>query len=203
MILHIDSETVELPREANETFRNYCKKLMDWLLERNKSISSIRFDGKLTNSDQESVDLFPSVKLLEVNTTSVQVALQSAIALQCNVLRKLENDCQNLVTDCLLAEATQIAETWEGMCREIKAVLSFLPCLNALLTEEQVDFLVDTKLQEVQELMKEMHEILNSADVVKMSDVLELKLAPWLVSLREFFQAQLSVIETLSDPAAK
>lgn len=43
--------------------------------------------------------------------------------------------------------------------------------------------------------MSEIAAFLSKGDVVGFSDTLEMKLLPWIVGLREFFQAQLTVVE--------
>jgi hypothetical protein len=197
MTLLIDSNVVDIARQPGETFATYCTKIMDWLLEQNLSIGSCRIDGQSLTTQDQAEELFASAQSIEVQSIGVRVALQAGVALQCNAMRKLENDCQSLITDCLLAEPGEISGSWSGLCQELQGVLKFIPTLGALLSEEQVNFLADQKFKTLDEIMQEMNQVMNKADTVAMSDLLELKLLPWLTSLREFLQAQLPVIDSL------
>jgi hypothetical protein len=197
MTVTIDSQPVEIAREPDDTFKSFCKKVMNWLLERNRCIGTCCINGQTVKSDEEGETLFAVADDFVVETVTLQVALQAAIALQCNTMKKLEGDCLNLVTDCLLAEPVQIVASWKSLCTELNQVLGFIPTLAPILTDEQVTILTEQKFEDLATIMRSINESMNKPDVVTVSDILELRLMPWLAALREFFQAQLTVVESL------
>jgi hypothetical protein len=91
---------------------------------------------------------------------------------------------RNLVTQALLGEPAEIAACWHGICEEIKAQIGFLPRLSGLLTDAQVNHLVDRQLQELGKVMHALHAAFNAGDTLEISDSLELRLLPWLRQLR-------------------
>ncbi|HEY8966186.1 MAG TPA: hypothetical protein VIM58_07075 [Candidatus Methylacidiphilales bacterium] len=196
MTLTIDSETVDFPPKPGEAFAEYYERIADHLLDKHRCIGTCRIDGKEVPTLDEGAALFAGASTIEIDSVSVRVALQANIALQCNAMRKIEDACETLVTDALLAEPKQVANSWQDLCQEIKGVLDFIPRLGVLLSDEQVDSLVDGRLKELNGIMTEISGFLGKGDVVGFSDTLEMKLLPWVAGLREFFQAQLAVVES-------
>jgi hypothetical protein len=96
-----------------------------------------------------------------------------------------------------LAEPVQIVASWKSLCTELNQVLGFIPTLAPILTDEQVTVLTEQKFEDLATIMRSINESMNKPDVVTVSDILELRLMPWLAALREFFQAQLTVVESL------
>jgi len=197
MILTIDSESIDFPSLPGETFQEYYERVADLLLKKNRCIGSCRIDGAEVATIEEGTPLFLNASAMTIESVSVRVALQANIALQCNTMRRIEEACEGLVTDSLLAEPKQVAASWQSLCEEIKSILTFIPRLGMLLTDEQVDALIEGRLKELNAAMTEIAGFLGKGDVVGFSDTLEMKLLPWVVGLREFFQAQLSVVETI------
>jgi hypothetical protein len=195
MILTIDTEPVDLPVQPGETFQAYYERIADLLLAKNRCIGSCRIDGSDVPTVEEGTALFPSAREMAIDSVSLRVALQANIALQCNAMRRIEDSCEGLVTDSLLSEPKQVAASWQALCEEIKGILTFIPRLGVLLTDEQVDALIEGRLNELNAVMTEIADFLAKGDVVGFSDTLEMKLLPWIAGLREFFQAQLTVVE--------
>ncbi len=200
MKITIDSDSVDIERNATDSFKVYYQRVASWLLIRNRCISAFKINGRMIKNEVEGENLYTQAEDVEVESVPLKVALQAAIALQCNTVRKLENDCLNLVTDCLLAEPKQIVDSWKLLCVELNQVLGFIPTLAPVLTDEQVTGLTDQKFANLSTIMKDINEAMNKPDVVTVSDILELRLLPWMVSLREFFQAQIPVIDSLESP---
>ncbi len=197
MILTIDSEGVEFPVLPNETFQAYLARVSGHLLKDRRSIGTCQIDGKPIQTFDDGDSAFAAAGIVAIESVPLHVAVQASIALQCNAIRKIEDDCEGLVTDSLLADPRQVAQSWQALCESVKGVLAFLPGLAGLLTDKQLDSLIDDKLATLNAVMKEIAEALNKGDVVTFSDTLELKLAPWLAGLREFLQAQLAAVEAL------
>ena len=197
MTLTIDSETVDFPAKPNEAFQDYYERIADLLLKKGRCIGSCRIDGQAVPTVEAGVSLFDAAKAIEIESVPLRVALQANIALQCNTMRRIEDACEGLVTDSLLADPKQVAAAWQSLCEEIKSILTFIPRLAPLLSDEQVDALVDGRLNELNGIMGEIAEFLGKGDVVGFSDILEMKLLPWVGGLREFFQAQLSLVEAM------
>ncbi len=202
MTLTIDSSPVDLPPLPGETFKAYFNRIASHLLKRGRCIGSSLIDGQPVPDMAVGERLFPSATALAVESVSLQEALQANIALKCNTVRKIEDDCENLITDALLAEPRLVANAWSALCDELKTVLAFLPVLNGLLTDKQLDALIDERLANLNALMMEVSGALSKADVVAFSDLLELKLMPWLVGMREFLQAQLTMVDSFPKNAS-
>ncbi|SDT86692.1 hypothetical protein SAMN05444156_0218 [Verrucomicrobium sp. GAS474] len=195
MTLTIDSESVDLPSKPDEAFSEYYERIADHLLQKNRCIGVCSINGQEVATIEAGALLFPAATEISVTSVSIRVALQANIALQCNTMRRIEESCETLVTDSLLADPKQVAVSWQELCEEIKSILTFIPRLGVLLTDAQVDSLVEGRLSELNGVMSEIAAFLSKGDVVGFSDTLEMKLLPWIVGLREFFQAQLTVVE--------
>jgi len=198
MTLTIDSSPLDLPVLPGETFKAYFNRIADHLLKSGRCIGTSQIDGQPVQDISFGQDLFKTASTLAIETVPLHVALQANIGLQCNAMRRIEDSCENLITDALLADPRQVANAWVSLCDEIKGILAFLPVLNGLLTEQQLDSLIDDRLAALNAVMNEIGETLSKADVVAFSDLLELKLMPWLVGMREFLQSQLTLVDTLS-----
>ena len=83
-----------------------------------------------------------------------------------------------MVTQVLLGEPQEIATRWERICEELKAQIGFLPRLTGLLTETQVNELVDRELKELSRVMHALHAAFNKGDTLEISDSIELRLLP-------------------------
>jgi hypothetical protein len=191
MKLIIDSKPVAIPAAESQSFQELCSGVMDWLMDQKRSISSCKFDGRLVKTIEEADSIFDSAMLCEIESIPIEIAMQSALALQCNYLGELESRCEKLVTESLLSDPREIIETWRGICDNLKQQISFIPQLGALLTEDQVDELINERMECFNHLMKDAAAALSAADVVQFSDVLELKLIPWLQHYREFLREHL------------
>ena len=110
---------------------------------------------------------------------------------------RLESECENLVTQALLGEPNEIAQRWQAICEEIKAQVGFLPRLSGLLTDSQVNQLVDRQLKDLSKVMHALHSAFNNGDTLEISDSIELQLLPWLRQLRAFMENCLSLVKTL------
>jgi len=201
MTLTIDSSPVDLPPLPGETFKAYFNRIANHLLKKGRCIGNSQLDGQSIRDIAEGEQFFSSASAFTVESVSLQEALQANIALRCNSVRKIEDDCENLITDALLSEPRLVANAWSSLCEELKGILSFLPVLNGLLTDRQLDALIDERLANLNAIMMEVSGVLSKADVVAFSDLLELKLMPWLAGLREFLQAQLTMVDSLSKHA--
>ena len=201
MTLTIDSAPVDLPPLPGEPFKAYFNRIANHLLKSSRCIGNSQLDGQQVLDMTDGDRLFSSASTLSIESVTLQEALQANIALQCNAVRKLEDDCENLITDALLSDPRLVANAWSALCEELKGILSFLPVLNGLLTDRQLDALIDERLANLNAIMMEVSGVLSKADVVAFSDLLELKLMPWLAGLREFLQAQLTMVDSLSKNA--
>jgi hypothetical protein len=201
MKLIIDSKPVKLSDNEPTSFSEYCAQIMEWLLERERSISKCKLDGKPIEFIEEANDLYLNSSTCEIESIPLRVAVQSALALQCNYLRVLETECEQLVTDSLLAEPKEIMRQWYNICQHLKNQIAFLQKMASLFTEKEVDAIVDTHLAQLNGLMKDAAAAINAADVVTFSDVIELKLLPWQKAFREFLLESLRKIENQPEGA--
>jgi hypothetical protein len=96
-----------------------------------------------------------------------------------------------------LGEPVEVAMRWQAICEEIKAQVGFLPRLAGLLTETQVDHLVDSQLKDLGKVMQTLHAAFNKADTLEISDSIELQLLPWLRQLRAFMENCLELVKSL------
>lgn len=197
MKLLIDSHPFELA-PTGTSFTEYCKALMSHLLQQEKSISSIKIDGVTLHSLEEATEQFNQAELIEVQTLPLIDAMQSAMSLHCSILDKLEKDCENLITDSLLAEPPVIASQWSNLCQGIKERITFLPHLAHFLSVEEISQLTERHCEPLQEIMQQMGDLFNKADVVSFSDLLELKLLPWLKAFRATSQDIAKHIESVT-----
>ena len=96
-----------------------------------------------------------------------------------------------------LGEPREIANRWHSICDEIKAQVGFLPRLSGLLTDAQVNHLVDTQLKDLSKVMHALHAAFNNGDTLEISDSIELRLLPWLRQLRAFMENCLQLVKNL------
>jgi hypothetical protein len=197
MKILIDNRPLEKEFVLPKSFTEFCEQMMGVLLARNLSIGSCEFDGTIVQNLEEAHDLYARSEICRISSIPLAVALEVALGQKINDARKLESECEQLVTQCLLAEPAEIATRWHAICEEIKAQIGFLPRLSGLLTEAQVNQLVDRQLQDLGKVMHGLHAAFNAADTLEISDSLELRLLPWLRQLRGFMESCLILVKNL------
>ena len=170
---------------------------MEILVARNLSIGSCEFDGKMVSNLQEAHDLFSDCEICKIASIPLAVALEAALSHKCAEGRRLEGECEALVTQALLGEPTEIAVRWQAICEDIKAQIGFLPRLSGLLTSAQVNLLVDRQLKDLGKVMHALHSAFNHGDTLEISDSIELRLLPWLRQLRGLMENCLQLVKTL------
>jgi hypothetical protein len=179
------------------TFSEFCEKIMGILLARNLSIGTCELDGTIVSNLEEADRLFSNCEVCRIASVPLAVALESALAGKCQDAARVEQECQNLVTQVLLGEPREIAASWHSICEEIKAQVGFLPRLSGVLTDAQVNQLVDRELKELAKVMNALHAAFNKGDTLEISDSIELRLLPWLQQLRAFLENCLQLVKTL------
>jgi hypothetical protein len=197
MKILIDNEPMEAAFPRPDTFPEFCERMMGVLLARNLSIGSCEFDGTVVSSLEEAHDLYSRCEVCKIASVPLSVALESALDQKCRDAQQLEGECEELVTQALLAEPKEIAARWQDICEEIKAQVGFLPRLTGLLTDAQVNHLVDRQLADLSKVMHALHAAFNKGDTLEISDSIELRLLPWLRQLRGFMESCLDVVKTL------
>jgi hypothetical protein len=197
MKILIDNDPLTESLPATNNFSEFCEKIMGILLARNLSIGSCEIDGRVVKDLAEADQLFTDCKVCKIASIPLAVAMETALASKCRDARRLEQDCQDMVTQVLLGEPTEIATRWHSICDEIKAQVGFLPRLSGLLTQAQVAQLVDRELKELGRVMHALHAAFNNADTLEISDSIELRLLPWLRQQRAFLENCLQLIKTL------
>jgi hypothetical protein len=200
MKLIIDSEPVEIANLPKNSFSELCKVLMDRLLPQDRSITSCKLDGAYVTEEEDADARLAAAQLCEVATVPLQVAFQTAVALQCQNLRKLEDDCETFVTDILLDEPGQVADNWKNLCVELKAQVNFIPHLASFMTEKQLEGEIEKQLGELNEIISEAGRSFATADVVTVSDIIELRLLPWLRQFRESLAGLLEKVKNSPAP---
>ena len=197
MKILIDNNPLEAKLPLPKSFPEFCEQIMEILLARNLSIGSCEFDGTTVSSLEEAHDLFLNSEICKIASIPLAVALEAALSHKCAEARRLESECEELVTQALLGEPTEIATRWHAICEEIKAQIGFLPRLSGLLTEAQIKHLVDRQLKDLGKVMHALHAAFNNADTLEISDSIELRLLPWLRQLRGFMENCLELVKTL------
>jgi hypothetical protein len=197
MKILIDNNPLEEPIPLPKSFPEFCEQIMGILLARNLSIGSCEFDGQVVGSLEEAHDLFQNSEICKIASIPLAVALEAALSHKCADGRRLEAECEGLVTQALLGEPTEIAMRWQAICEEIKAQIGFLPRLSGLLTDVQVNQLVDRQLKDLGKVMHALHAAFNNADTLEISDSIELRLLPWLRQLRGLMENCLQLVKTL------
>ncbi|MEI9998750.1 MAG: hypothetical protein WDO13_06055 [Verrucomicrobiota bacterium] len=135
MKILIDNTPLEEDYDIPKTFPEFCEQMMGVLLARNLSIGSCEFDGTVVSTLEEAHDLYARSKVCRIASIPLAVALEAALGQKIEDARKLEEECEGLVTQALLAEPAEIALRWQAICEEIKAQIGFLPRLSGLLTD--------------------------------------------------------------------
>lgn len=197
MKILIDNNPLEQEFTLPKSFPEFCERMMGVLLARNLSIGSCEFDGTIVSSLEEAHALYGNSAICRISSIPLAVALESALAQKVADAHKLEEECEGLVTQALLGEPAEIAARWHAICEEIKAQIGFLPRLSGLLTDAQINHLVDRQLQELGKVMHALHAAFNAGDTLEISDSLELRLLPWLRQLRGFMENCLELVKKL------
>jgi hypothetical protein len=197
MKILIDNTLLEEKIPFPKSFPEFCEQIMGILLARNLSIGTCEFDGTVVSTLEEAHELFLHSETCKIASIPLAVALEAALSHKVGDARRLENECEGLVTQALLGEPTEIALRWQAICEEIKAQIGFLPRLSGLLTDSQVNQLVDRQLKDLGKVMHALHAAFNNGDTLEISDSIELRLLPWLRQLREFMENCLQLVKTL------
>lgn len=195
MKLLIDSKVIEdIPQ--TQSFNEYCQSIMERLLTQNRSISSCKIDGKIINTMEEADRAFNGAQSIEFESISLPKAVLASLTTNNLLIDQLQEKCETLVTDCLLSDPLEIVQQWQTLCSSLSDLIAFLPTLGYVLNDEQVSTITNKECQDFQEIMKAVAEVFPKADVVAFSDILEMRLLPWLKTMKEIFQGVLKQIET-------
>jgi len=166
-------------------------------MEKKRSIASIKLDGKAIYDIDAASELYISSSLCEVETLPYDQVFKNALHFQLSQISDLEESAETLITDILLAEPDEIIEKWQSICKMVKAQIVFLPQLAVLLSEDQINDLVEKHLAELDKIMKEAAGSFSTADVVAVSDILELQFLPWLKNFKTFMQNMVELSKQL------
>ena len=197
MKILIDNDPLSEELTLPPTFPEFCEQIMGILLTRNRSIGTCELDGTTVHNVAEADELFSTCKVCKIASIPLAVALEATLAHRVTELRRLEQECSDMVTQVLLGEPQEIATRWERICDEIKAQVGFLPRLIGLLTEAQVNELVERELKDLSRVMHVLHAAFNKGDTLEISDSIELRLLPWLRQLRALLENCLQLVKTL------
>ncbi len=197
MKILIDNNPLEEQLPLSKNFPEFCEHIMEILLARNLSIGTCEFDGRVVNNLEEAHDLFTRSEVCRIASIPLAVALEAALAYKVQEAHRIELECEELVTQSLLAEPREIAARWHSICENIKAQVGFLPRLSGLLTDAQVNHLVDRQLKDLGKVMHALHAAFNHGDTLEISDSIELRLLPWLRQLRAFMENCLQLVKNL------
>jgi len=197
MKILIDNNILEEKIPHTKNFPEFCERIMGILLARNLSIGSCEFDGTIVSNLEEAHDLFSRSHICKIASIPLAVALEAALTHKCHEARRIEAECEGLVTQALLAEPREIAASWHTICEDIKAQVGFLPRLSGLLTDAQVNHLVDRQLKDLGKVMHALHAAFNHGDTLEISDSIELRLLPWVRQLRSFMENCLQLVKNL------
>jgi hypothetical protein len=197
MKILIDNDPLSDELNLPSTFPEFCDQIMGILLTRNRSIGSCEIDGTTVCNVAEADQLISTGKICKIASIPLAVALEATLVSRVADARRLEQECSDMVTQVLLGEPQEIATRWEKICDELKAQIGFLPRLGGLLTETQVNELVDRELKELSRVMQTLHASFNKGDTLEISDSIELRLLPWLRQLRALQEKCLDLVKTL------
>jgi hypothetical protein len=197
MKILIDNDPLSEELALPPTFPEFCDQIMGMLLIRNLSIGSCEIDGTTVHNVAEADQLFSTAKICKIASIPLAVALEATLVSRVADARRLEQECTDMVTQVLLGEPQEIATRWEKICDELKAQIGFLPRLTGLLTEAQVNELVERELKELSRVMHALHTAFNKGDTLEISDSIELRLLPWLRQLRGLQENCLQLVKTL------
>lgn len=197
MNLIIDATPATLDSLDTSSFSGFCTSVNQHLTEKGRAISLCKINGQPVHDLALADQIFSTAQTIEFETIDLKEAVASVISTHCNQLRTIEQDCETLVTDALLAEPQEIADQWTNICEGLKKQIDLIPHLTPFLTEEQVDELVDKHFAELHEIMSSIAEILNEkGDVVAFSDALEMRLMPWIGKIRNISESTLKLVES-------
>lgn len=174
---------------------------MKILLEKNRAIHVCKLDGKVVSNLQVAEKDFAAATVLEIESIPLQEALATTLHSHLTEIRALEQKCEQLVTDCLLAEPQEIVDQWTEICETTKHLLGYVPSLAPILNEEKLEKVMEPLFAEMNSLMAEAGKSFSVADVVTFSDVLENRLIPWLKKFRELMQSALQEVESFPKPS--
>ncbi len=197
MKILIDNDPLSDELTLPPTFPEFCDQIMGILLTRNLSIGSCEIDGTTVRNVAEADHLFSTAKICKIASIPLAVALEATLVSRVAEAHRLEKECAEMVTQVLLGEPQEIASRWEKICDELKAQIGFLPRLTGLLTETQVNELVERELKELSRVMHALHAAFNKGDTLEISDSIELRLLPWLRQLRALQENCLQLVRTL------
>lgn len=198
MKLYLDSETIELNPEATKNFEACCSEVMKLLLSRKRSIGSCAIDGKLYANMPDAVEAFNRADAVTFTSIPLKTAIIAMADQNNSELEVVEELCEALVTDSLLAEPNEIVRQWSSLCDKIKERISHLSSLAMVSGEEKMNELIDVHYIHLNQIMKTLGEVFSKADVVGFSDALETQLLPWIKEMREFSLSLSNNIKTVN-----
>ena len=198
MKLTLDSENLELNPEATKDLGACCSEVMKMLLSRSRSIASCAIDGKLYSTMPEASEAFSRAKAVTFTSIPLKTALIGMAEEHNAEMIVVEEICEALVTDSLLAEPDEIVRQWSTLCEKIKERITHLGSLASVQGIDKMNELIDVHYVRLNEIMKHLGEVFSKADVVACSDALEGQLLPWIKQMREFSISFTETIETLN-----
>jgi len=197
MKLYLDSENLDLNPDATKDLEACCSEVMKQLLSRSRSIASCSIDGKLYSTMPEASAAFSQAKAVNFTSIPLKTALISMAEEHNAEMEVIEEMCEALVTDSLLADPNEIVRQWSALCDKIKERISHLGSLAAVQGEDVMNALIDVYYVQLNDIMKNLGEVFSKADVVGFSDALESRLLPWIKQMREFSNSFATKLETL------
>ncbi len=185
MTIFIDDSVFTSKSDSPSSFADMFGQVMNDLIPRSRAIGKCELDGVEIVSPDQADSLFVKCNVCKVSSISLHEAVEAALHNQSLELRAIEQKCMDLVTDVLLAEPKEIVRKWSALCIQIKSFVNFLPGVSGLLTPEELAQVSGKELDTLNGVMLSLGKSFNAADTVKVSDLLELELTPWLKKMGE------------------
>lgn len=170
-----------------ETFEELCRQISDHLSAEGKGIGSVRVDGvEVDCSAPPSGEALHESAKIEVTTCQIQAIVANALQEHVDLAERLAGEFLEFSTDTLLMQPQENFDKWRSLLESLKPLIGFIPKFMLLQPLSQVESpeLSEARLltfiEEIHGHVEAARRALETSDIVEFSDILELRLAPWL-----------------------
>lgn len=196
MNLYLDGKPLELPESLDcENFEDFCQICSKRLHIEDRAIHSIHLDGKEVDCTTLPSDhSFLNAQKIEIMSCLLKDLVLTVLQAQEKSAQDLAGKVMELSTNCLIESPRETFDCWKNILEILKSLVGFIPkflAIQPLLSDAEIELTetdLTNRIQEIQEFVDTCRKALDSQDIVQFSDVLELRIVPWLKSHADLSQ---------------
>lgn len=188
MDLYLDGQPLALTENPDfKSFEELCTTCSTRLKSSGRAIRTVRMDGvEVDCNNPPSIYELMSAERVEIGSCLLAELVHVALRYQQETAQSLADKIMELSTDCLIELPQETFEKWRSALESLKSLIGFIPHFYVIQSsagvavDEALETTLTNRIHTIQNAVDEARCALDAQDIVQFSDILELRMVPWL-----------------------